>query len=94
VEVADDGPGMPSEDAARAFERFWRGDPSRNLPGSGLGLSIVAGIVAAHGGTISMTTAPGAGLKMQIELPLAINQSELGSQIATPASGARKGAIT
>jgi two-component system OmpR family sensor kinase len=54
LSVADDGPGMDGEGAARAFERFYRGDParSRSTGGAGLGLSIVAAIVEAHGGSV------------------------------------------
>jgi two-component system OmpR family sensor kinase len=73
VEVADDGPGMSEEDAAHVFERFYRADParSRQVGGSGLGLSIVASLVAAHGGTASVATRPGEGATFRIELPLA-----------------------
>jgi two-component system OmpR family sensor kinase len=72
LEVIDDGPGMAPEDAARAFERFFRADPSRtrSAGGSGLGLSIVAAIVEAHGGTASMTSVPGAGTTVTIRLPV------------------------
>jgi two-component system OmpR family sensor kinase len=62
LEVADNGPGMDAERAARIFDRFY-GD------GSGLGLAIVASIVAAHGGTVQVTSAPGEGAKFRIELP-------------------------
>jgi two-component system OmpR family sensor kinase len=73
VEVADDGPGMSEADAAHVFERFYRADParSRNVGGSGLGLSIVASLVAAHGGTAAVATKPGEGATFRIELPLA-----------------------
>ena len=47
LDVADSGPGMSPNDASKAFDRFWRAEASRTRPGSGLGLSIVAGIVAA-----------------------------------------------
>lgn len=59
LRVADDGPGMSPEVAARAFERFYRADPSRSRDsgGSGLGLSIVASIVAAHHGTVEIEPA-------------------------------------
>ena len=52
--VADSGPGMDADTAARAFERFYRGDPARSRAtgGAGLGLSIVAAIIEAHGGTV------------------------------------------
>ena len=63
IVVKDAGPGMPSDEAARVFERFYRVDASRarSHGGSGLGLSIVAAIVAAHGGTVSASvgTRPG-----------------------------------
>jgi two-component system, OmpR family, sensor kinase len=69
VEVEDDGPGMEEEDGRHAFERFWRGSPARSGPGSGLGLSIVAGIVAAHQGKVELTTAPGRGTAVRVTLP-------------------------
>ncbi|HYI62674.1 MAG TPA: HAMP domain-containing sensor histidine kinase [Acidimicrobiales bacterium] len=71
LEVADDGPGMAPEVAARAFERFARGDVSRSRRsgGSGLGLSIVAAIVAAHGGTVALRSAPGQGTTVAVRLP-------------------------
>ncbi|MEA2827295.1 MAG: hypothetical protein QOG43_1734 [Actinomycetota bacterium] len=78
--VADDGPGMTAEQAARAFDRFWQagGDSSNRAPGqdgrgprgTGLGLSIVAEIVAAHGGDIRLDTSPGAGATFTIALPV------------------------
>jgi two-component system OmpR family sensor kinase len=57
--------------AARAFERFYRADPSRSRHhgGSGLGLSIVRAIVDAHGGKVSLDTALGHGTTVRIELP-------------------------
>ena len=76
IEVRDTGPGMPEEDAQRVFERFYRADPARarTRGGSGLGLSIVAAIVAAHGGTVSATSAPGAGLVVTVLLPISSGQ--------------------
>ena len=55
---------MSHEDAHRVFERFYRTDSSRARAsgGTGLGLSIVDSLVYAHGGTVSVTTAPGDGL--------------------------------
>jgi two-component system OmpR family sensor kinase len=69
--VADDGPGMADEQAARAFERFYRADPSRSRDagGSGLGLAIVAAIAEAHGGHVDLDTAPGAGARITVVLP-------------------------
>ena len=72
--VADAGPGIPPEDQARIFERFWRGDPSRGRKaggGSGLGLSIVDSLVRAHGGEIAVESAPGQGSSFTLRLPLA-----------------------
>jgi two-component system OmpR family sensor kinase len=73
LDVEDDGPGMPTEQAQRVFERFYRADAARNRSsgGTGLGLAIVAGLVGAHGGTVSVRTAPGQGADFQVKLPLA-----------------------
>jgi two-component system, OmpR family, sensor kinase len=72
LEVADDGPGMAPEQAARVFERFYRVDESRSrrTGGSGLGLSIVAAIAQAHGGSATVESAPGAGTAFRVALPL------------------------
>ena len=72
VEVADQGPGMAPEVAERVFERFYRADPSRTRAsgGSGLGLSIVAALVAAHGGRLELDTAPGRGAVFRVLLPV------------------------
>jgi two-component system, OmpR family, sensor kinase len=72
IEVRDNGPGMPDEDARRVFERFYRADPARTRTsgGSGLGLSIVSALVAAHGGTVSAVSSPGAGLVVTVLIPL------------------------
>ncbi len=74
VEVRDDGPGMAPEVSARVFERFYRADASRSragsaTTGSGLGLSIVSAIVAAHGGSVEVDSAPGAGACFRVRLP-------------------------
>jgi two-component system OmpR family sensor kinase len=71
--VADEGPGMSVEDAARVFERFFRADAARDRRdgSTGLGLAIVAALVAGHGGTVDLETAPGAGACFRITLPLA-----------------------
>ena len=71
LEVCDEGPGMSSQDAHRVFERFYRTDSSRARAsgGTGLGLSIVDSLVYAHGGTVSVTTAPGQGCRFKVVLP-------------------------
>ena len=72
LDVEDDGPGMTTEQAQRVFERFYRADQARNRAsgGTGLGLAIVHGLVTAHGGTVSVRTAPGHGADFQVKLPL------------------------
>ena len=72
LEVADEGPGLAPEQAARVFERFYRADESRTRTqgGTGLGLAIVAAIAEAHGGRVSVDTAPGEGARFRVELPL------------------------
>lgn len=58
--VRDDGPGFPPELVDHAFERFARGDASRNREGgAGLGLALVDAIVSAHGGSVSLASEPG-----------------------------------
>jgi two-component system OmpR family sensor kinase len=73
LEVADHGAGLTQEQANRVFERFYRADQARGrrTGGSGLGLAIVQALVAAHGGTVSLDTAPGHGSTFRITLPLA-----------------------
>lgn len=73
ITIADNGPGMEQQEAARIFERFYRVDSSRSRQtgGAGLGMSIVKAIVAAHDGTVGLTSAPGEGVVVTIRLPLA-----------------------
>jgi two-component system OmpR family sensor kinase len=72
LDVEDDGPGMTADQARRVFERFYRADQARNRAsgGTGLGLAIVAGLVDAHGGTVSVRTSPGEGADFEVKLPL------------------------
>jgi two-component system, OmpR family, sensor kinase len=71
LEVVDNGPGMSQQDALRIFERFYRTDSSRARisGGAGLGLSIVDSLVHAHGGIVTVTTAPGQGCRFYVSLP-------------------------
>jgi len=72
LEVADHGIGIARRDQAKIFEKFYRGgDPLvHNTKGSGLGLSLVRHITQAHGGEIEVESAPGAGSKFIMSLPL------------------------
>lgn len=72
VTVSDDGPGMPPHVADNAFDRFYRGNPTSDsgTRTTGLGLSIAAGIVKAHDGTIDLATDQGEGATFTIRLPL------------------------
>ena len=71
LSVADDGPGIPSEDRARVFDRFVRldSDRSRDSGGTGLGLAIVAEIAASHNGTVRIDDRPGGGTIVTVTLP-------------------------
>ena len=59
--VRDHGPGIDPADADRVFDRFYRSDAARSLPGSGLGLSMVREVAEGHGGTAFVATPPGGG---------------------------------
>ncbi len=72
LRVTDEGPGIPTEDRDRIFERFVRLDEARARAtgGSGLGLSIVKEIVSLHGGSIRVGEAPGGGAEFSVLLPV------------------------
>jgi signal transduction histidine kinase len=70
LSVTDDGPGFPPGAAARAFERFYRADPTRSGPGSGLGLAIVRELALAHGGTAHAENVVPHGARVAVVLPL------------------------
>ncbi|MFF0063784.1 sensor histidine kinase [Streptomyces sp. NPDC005279] len=67
--VRDHGPGIPADELPHVFERFWRSPSARALPGSGLGLSIVARTVQQSGGEIVLVPAAGGGTRAVIRLP-------------------------
>jgi signal transduction histidine kinase len=74
--VRDDGPGISAEEIPRLFDRFFRADAVRRTSthGSGLGLSISRNIVRAHGGEITVKSAPGDGAAFVVRLPLHANE--------------------
>jgi two-component system phosphate regulon sensor histidine kinase PhoR len=71
IEVADNGCGIPLEEQARVFERFYQVQRARSGPqrGTGLGLSIVRHAVAAMGGTVELKSAPGEGTQVTVTIP-------------------------
>jgi two-component system OmpR family sensor kinase len=71
IEVEDEGPGLSAHEAGRVFERFYRVDQSRNRTtgGAGLGLSIVAAIVTAHGGAVTAEAGAKGGALFRVRLP-------------------------
>ncbi|HUR92689.1 MAG TPA: GAF domain-containing sensor histidine kinase [Gemmatimonadaceae bacterium] len=68
-DVVDTGPGIPPEDVARVFDRYWQAKKTASL-GSGLGLTIAKGIVEAHGGRIEVTSAAGEGSVFSFTIPV------------------------
>jgi signal transduction histidine kinase len=75
LSVTDTGPGVPEADRERVVERFVRLENSRNAPGAGLGLSLVAAVARAHGGRLELDEGPGSfdgkgpGLRVALVLP-------------------------
>ncbi len=84
ITVRDTGPGMPTDEAPRIFERFYRTDTARTRThgGSGLGLSIVSAIVASHGGTVSAAAAPGQGMAVTVRLPVSEDVPEMPAPVS------------
>lgn len=68
LEVSDTGPGIPPNELPHVFERFWRGAASETR-GSGIGLAIVAELARAHGGRVTVDSAPGHGATFTVLLP-------------------------
>ncbi len=69
ISVADTGPGIPKDEQARIFERFYKADPARSTGGTGLGLAIARHIVEGHGGRIWVESTPGQGARFSFTLP-------------------------
>jgi signal transduction histidine kinase len=70
VEVTDSGIGIPPEDRAHLFERFYRASTATGTAGSGLGLAISKAIAEAHGGTIRIADSGGSGTRFVLEIPV------------------------
>jgi signal transduction histidine kinase len=73
VTVADDGPGIPTEEQVRIFTKFVRGSAAQSarVPGTGVGLAMVRQVALVHGGTVDVTSVAGAGSTFTLVLPLA-----------------------
>lgn len=69
ITLDDDGPGIAEADLPHVFERFYRSSESRAMPGSGLGLSIVAQVVERHAGSVDAGPAPSGGTRVTLRLP-------------------------
>jgi two-component system sensor histidine kinase MprB len=67
--VDDEGPGISEQDLPHVFERFYRAEESRSMPGSGLGLSIVRQVVERHSGSVVVERRPGGGTRITVRLP-------------------------
>jgi PAS domain S-box-containing protein len=86
ISVEDQGPGIPPEQQAGLFERFYRVRTDSDAPGVGLGLAIAKGIVEAHSGSIGIDSEPGAGTRVWFTLPLATRPTrEVGKRHADSA---------
>jgi two-component system sensor histidine kinase VicK len=71
LRISDSGIGVPSDEQARAFERFFRGREAltRNIPGNGLGLAVTKAVVRIHNGAVWMDSEPGRGTTVYLTLP-------------------------
>jgi signal transduction histidine kinase len=78
ISVADEGPGLTPDQAAHAFERFWRAPDARG-GGSGLGLAIVHAIAERHGGRVTVE-----GSRFEIELPATVSRNSQGADVQPP----------
>jgi two-component system sensor histidine kinase MprB len=77
LEVDDAGPGIDAADVPRVFDRFYRADSARALPGSGLGLSIVQRVVDAHGGRVTVARSTRGGALLRVSLPAAASPARI-----------------
>lgn len=83
VSVRDAGPGIPAADLDRIFDRFYRSDVTRSMPGSGLGLSIVAQIVRRHGGQVWARNADGGGAEVGLRLQVVADADSVSDSTST-----------
>ncbi len=76
LRVSDQGEGIPPDDVERIFNRFYRVDRSRSVPGAGLGLAIAKHLIALHGGTIRAFNRRGGGATFEVRLPFSVPSPE------------------
>jgi two-component system, OmpR family, sensor histidine kinase MprB len=89
LEVDDAGPGIDAADVPRVFDRFYRADSARALPGSGLGLSIVQRVVDAHGGRATVARSARGGALLRVDLPAAAPPAPIARLTAGEATAVR-----
>lgn len=89
VQVRDQGPGIPSQERERVFQRFHRIE-YQGIPGSGLGLAIAAAVARSHRGTIELRDPPaGNGLLVQVRLPVGLTEEDRGGRDAMGSAATR-----
>jgi signal transduction histidine kinase len=86
LEVSDTGVGIPQDEAAKVFERFFRASTAETVKGTGLGLSIAKSIVEAHGGTIAVDSEVGVGTTFRIDLPAQGSPDDAAAEVARKAA--------
>jgi signal transduction histidine kinase len=69
IGVRNSGPAIPEQEQRQIFERFYRGNEARRIPGTGMGLAIVRQIAEAHGGTLTVSSTPSSGTEFTLSLP-------------------------
>lgn len=94
IVVCDHGIGMSHEQAARIFERFFRADPSGNIPGTGLGMSLVKEIMESHGGSVEVDSEVGEGTSVSLWLPVHGDGGRLAPNQESSGSGSTHGELT
>ena len=70
IEVADTGPGIPEDELPQVWDELYRGDTTRGIPGSGLGLALVRAIITRHNGDVSVRSRAGQGTVFSMQLPV------------------------
>ncbi|HEX5188145.1 MAG TPA: HAMP domain-containing sensor histidine kinase [Streptosporangiaceae bacterium] len=90
LRVTDTGVGIPAREVPLATQRFFRGQRSSGVAGSGIGLTIVAELVRAHHGTMGITSEPGTGTRVTITLPAAVGDVSLEPNVRNQAMSKRR----